>query len=209
MKSRPFGTLLHVSLIACCIFNTTADSYFQGTQKLASPHKQPVTTSSKSVLVCRLGPWRKEGFSPSLQLSNSRNESTTSSEVTNVPEVKKCLDLLRPAKAVFAKYKKRTNTKDWFSFKKRQYRYLHREHCIEEDSEVLSMNSYSSHVNLLPVRAASRADLPNLVLGTFAAGTMPIGKHKLMVLPEMITTLESENNVGRDKSVAPLVNDDA
>ena len=71
------------------------------------------------------------------------------------------------------------------------------------------MNSYSSHVNLLPVQAASRADLPNLVLGTFAAATMPIRKHKLMVLPEMITTLASENNVGRDKSVAPLVNDDA
>jgi hypothetical protein len=144
-----------------------------------------------------------------LQLSDSRNESTTSSEVTNVPEVKKRLDLLRPAKAVFAKYKKRTNAKDWFSFKKRQYHYLRREHCIEEDSEVHSMNSYSSHVNLLPVQNASRADLPNLVLGTFAAATMPIGKHKLMVLPEMITTLASENNVGLDESVALLADDDA
>ena len=125
MKSRPFDTLLHVSLIACCIFNTTAESYFQGTQQLASPHKQPVTTSSESVSASRLVPWRKEGFSPSLQLSDSRNESTTSSEVTNVPEVKKRLDLLRPAKAVFAKYKKRTNTKDWFSFKKRHTRLNH------------------------------------------------------------------------------------
>ena len=71
------------------------------------------------------------------------------------------------------------------------------------------MNSYSSHVNLLPVQAASRADLPNLVLGTFAAATMPIGKHKLMVLPEMITTLASENNVGLDESVALLADDDA
>ncbi len=96
--------------------------------------------------------------------------------------MKKRLDLLCPAKAVFAKYKKRTNAKDWFSFKKRQYRYLHREHCIEEDSEVLSTNSYLSHVNLLPVQAASREDLPNLVLGTLAAPTMPIGKHKLMVM---------------------------
>ncbi len=164
-----------------------------------------MTTSAESVSASRLVPWRKEGFSPSLQLSDSRNESTTSSEETNVPEVKKRLDLLRPAKAVFAKYKMRTK----FSFKKRQYHSLRREHCIEEDSEVHSMNSYSSHVNLLPVQNASRADLPNLVLGTFAAATMPVGKQKLMVLPKLITTLASENNVGIDESVAPLANNDA
>ena len=195
--------------VASSICNTAAESYFQDAQQLASPHKQSVTTLAESVSACRLVPWRKEGFSPSLQLSDSRNESTTSSEETNVPEVKKRIDLLRPAKAVFAKYKKRTNAKDWFSFKKRQYHYLRREHCIEEDSEVHSMNSYSSHVNLLPVQAASRADLPNLVLGTFAAATMPIGKQKLMVLPKLITTLASENNVGIDESVAPLANNDA
>ena len=188
------------------LFNTTAESCFQDAQQLASPHKQSVTASAESVSASRLVPWRKEGFSPSLQLSDSRNESTTSSEETNVLEVKKRLDLLRPAKAVFAKYKKRTNAKDWFSFKKRQYHYLRREHCIEEDSEVHSMNSYSSHVNLLPVQNASRADLPNLVLGTFAAATMPIGKQKLMVLPKLIT---AGNNVGIDESVAPLANIDA
>jgi hypothetical protein len=117
-----------------------------------------------------------------LQLSDSRqsNESASSSDESNVSEAKKRIGLFRPAKAVFAKYKKKTNVKDWFSFKKRQYHHLRREHCVEEDSEVLSMNSYSSHVNLLPVEAAARADLPNLVLGTFAAATMPIGKQKVV-----------------------------
>ncbi len=192
-----------------CIFDTAAESYFQDAQQLANPHQHSATTPAESVSTSRLVPWRKEGFSPSLQLSDSRNESSTSSDEIRAPVVKKRLDLLRPAKAVFAKYKKRSNAKDWFSFKKRQYHYLRREHCIEEDSEVLSMNSYSSHVNLLPVPAASRADLPNLVLGTFAAATMPIGKQKLMVLPKLIATLASEHNVGLDESIAPLANDDA
>lgn len=125
-------------------------------------------------------PWRKAGFSPSLQLSDSRpSESESSTGESIVPVLSKRLDVFRPAKAAFIRYKKNSSVKDWFSFKKRnrQYHHLHRDVSMQEDTDVLSMNSYSSQMNLLPIDAITRADLPNLVLGTFAAATM--ASHKL------------------------------
>lgn len=74
---------------------------------------------------------------------------------------------------------------------------------LQEDSDVLSMNSYSSEMNLLPTQATTRADLPNLVLGTFAAAAVPIRK-QMLALPKLNTTEASENSDEIDESVAPL-----
>jgi hypothetical protein len=185
-----------------------AESYFQDVQQPTSPMQTTIKTSTQSVSnIHAFVPWRKEGFSPSLQLSDDKqsNETATSSEESNPLDARKRLEIFRPAKAVLAKCAKRTNAKDWFSFKKRQYHYLRREHCIEDDSEVLSMNSYSSHVNLLPDKVA-RANLPSLVLGTFAAATMPIGKQK--VFSSQLIVAPSENDDGLGEIVVSLANDD-
>ncbi|KAL3822455.1 hypothetical protein ACHAXA_006883 [Cyclostephanos tholiformis] len=190
--------------------SSLSESYFQDAQQPTSPWQQaaaktPIESVSNNHAFI---PWRKEGFSPSLQLSDDRqsNETATSTTGSNSPDARKRLEFFRPAKAVFAKYTKRTNAKDWFSFKKRQYRYLRREHCIEDDSEVLSMNSYSSHINLLSLTAASRADLPNLVLGTFAAAAMPIGKQHLVSSQPIVAPFENNDEPG--ESLASLANDD-
>ena len=141
-------------------------------------------------------PWRKAGFSPSLQLSDSRpSESESSAGETIIPVSSKRRDVFRPAKAAFTRYKKKSSVKDWFSFKKRnrQYHHLHRDVSMQEDTDVLSMNSYSSQMNLLPVEAITRAELPNLVLGTFAAATMPTGNQQFASL-KLDTTQASENS---------------
>ncbi len=118
-------------------------------------------------------------------MSDSRqsNESDFySTSKSNVPDMKKRFDVIRrPARAVIATYKRRTSIKDWFSFRSsREYHYLHKQDgvaALQEDPEVLSMNSYSSNVRLLPpCEEPERADLPYLVLGTFAAASMPIGQ---------------------------------
>lgn len=88
----------------------------------------------------------------------------------------------RPGKAVIAKYK--GSVKDWFSFwNSRQYHYLHKQDgvsALQEDPEVLSMISYSSNTHLLPPREEERDELPNLVLGTFAAASIPIGQKVIL-----------------------------
>ena len=204
--------IIFISLISrfILVHHITAESYFQDAQQPTSPRQLSLKTSTESVSNRHaFVPWRKEGFSPSLQLSDDKqsNETATSSEESNPPDARKRLEFFRPAKAVLVKFAKRTTAKDWFSFKKRQYHYLRREHYIEDDSEVLSMNSYSSHVNLLPVKAASRANLPNLVLGTFAAATMPIGKQK--AFSSQLIVAPSENDDGLGELVASLANGDA
>lgn len=141
-------------------------------------------------------PWRKAGFSPSLQLSDSRpSESESSTGESIVPVSSKRLDVFRPAKVVFTRYKKNSSVKDWFSFKKRnrQYHHLHRDLSMQEDTDVLSMNTYSSQMNLLPIEAVTRTNLPNLVLGTFAAATMPTGNQQFASL-KLDTTQASENS---------------
>jgi len=152
--------------------------------------------SIESNPVSQFVPWRKAGFSPSLQLSDSRpSESESSAGESIVPVSSKRLDVFRPAKAAFTRYKKNSSVKDWFSFKKRnrQYHHLHRDVSMQEDTDVHSMNSYSSQMNLLPIEAITRADLPNLVLGTFAAATMPTRNQQFASL-KLDTTQASENS---------------
>ena len=152
--------------------------------------------SIESNPVSQFVPWRKAGFSPSLQLSDSRpSESESSAGESIVPVSSKRLDVFRPAKAAFTRYKKNSSVKDWFSFKKRnrQYHHLHRDVSMQEDTDVHSMNSYSSQMNLLPIEAITRADLPNIVLGTFAAATMPTRNQQFASL-KLDTTQASENS---------------
>ena len=152
--------------------------------------------SIESNPVSQFVPWRKAGFSPSLQLSDSRpSESESSAGESIVPVSSKRLDVFLPAKAAFTRYKKNSSVKDWFSFKKRnrQYHHLHRDVSMQEDTDVHSMNSYSSQMNLLPIEAITRADLPNLVLGTFAAATMPTRNQQFASL-KLDTTQASENS---------------
>jgi hypothetical protein len=132
--------------------------------------------------------------------SKQSSDSDAYSSKSNVPEMKKRFDLIRrPAKAI-AKYKRRTSVKDWFSFRNssRQYHHLHKQDgvvsALQEDPEVLSMHSYSSNVRLLPpCEEMERADLPNLVLGTFAAASMPIGQR--VTLPQLFIATSSSDGV--------------
>ena len=127
-------------------------------------------------------------------MSDSRQSNESE---TNVPKRKKRFEVIRrPAKAIIAKYKSRTSIKDWFTFRSsRQYHYLHKQDgvvALQEDPEVLSMNSYSSNVRLLPpCEESERADLPYLVLGTFAAASMPIGQK--VALPKLLITTSFAN----------------
>ena len=118
-----------------------------------------------------------------------------------------------PAKALFAKFRKKTTAKDRFSFNHRQYHHLNKGNiALQEDPSVVSMKSYSSHVHLLPPHmAAARADLPNIVLGTFAAATMPVKQQKshMIMSPKQPTSsiVESSsppNNDQGKKLAAPL-----
>ena len=166
-----------------------SESFFQEGSSFIQPQSITMSTDSDSTSHHReesFVPWRKEGFSSSLQLSDSRagSESASSSADFNAPESNKVLGLARPFKSLFAKYRKKAKSKNWRSTKHKQYHHLNRAHvvalsdvAISEDGEVASMErSWSSNTNLLPPLAVSRTDfLPNLVLGTWAAASMPIG----------------------------------
>lgn len=177
----------------------TAESYFQDGSSLRQ--QKSVASSTKSNSTNPFVPWRSEGFISS-RMSDSRQSSDSDaySSKSNVPEMKKRFDLIRrPAKAI-AKYKRRTSVKDWFSFRSnsRQYHHLHKQDgvvsALQEDLEVLSMHSYSSNVRLLPpCEEMERADLPNLVLGTFAAASMPIGQR--VTLPQFFIATSSSDGV--------------
>jgi len=183
--------LLHSTFCSQIIYSNrllqyTAESYFQDGSFLRQ--QKSVASSTKSASTNPFVPWRSEGFISS-RVSDSRqsNESDApSSSKSNVPEMKQRFNLIRrPAKAVISKYK--GSVKDWFSFRNsRQYHYLHKQDgvsALQEDPEVLSMISYSSNTHLLPPREEERDELPNLVLGTFAAASIPIGQK--VVLPTL------------------------
>lgn len=187
--------LLHISLL-----RFTAESYFLDGSSLRQ--QQSVASSAKSTSTSPFVPWRSEGFISS-RTSDSKhsNESDVySSSKSNVPEMKKRFDVIRrPAKAVFAKYKRRTGAKDWFSFRSsRQYHYLNKQDgvaALQDDQEVLSLNSYSSNAHLLPPSEESeKHDMPTFVLGTFAAASMPIGQK--VPLPFVATSSATEVNDG-------------
>ena len=119
-------------------------------------------------------PWREEGFSSSAGLSDETSEggSVTSMGSFDAPETRRLLYSLHRVKALFAKVGKKTKAKAWFSHRQDQHIAFKGHAALQEDASV-TMKSYSS-VHLLPQCVAdTRTNLPNLVLGTFAAATMP------------------------------------
>lgn len=132
-------------------------------------------------------PWRREGFT-SLQLSDNGQSASSecSSESGSIEHWGLNLSLAttrhfvasRPIRSVFASCK--AGIKGFF--KRKQYQHLNKELGLHEDPSVVSMQSFSSQLNLLPPDETDNAvfGLPNLVLGTFAAATIPM---KAQTLP--------------------------
>lgn len=156
----------------------TAESYFHEDSMLrAGPNSTSTASGSTSrdpssadnVFV----PWRKEGWTSSVKLSDMQSNESGSAQ-SSPALASKSRRGLKSVKALVAKCRNKTRVKDWFSFKHRQYQHLN--FALQEDPSVVSMKSYSSHANLLPTQmAAPRAEFtPSIVLGTFAAATVSV-----------------------------------
>ncbi|KAL9184095.1 LOW QUALITY PROTEIN: hypothetical protein ACHAXT_002181 [Thalassiosira profunda] len=170
-----------------------SESYFQEGSSFIQP--QSVTTSTHSASTSRdrsssndiFVPWRREGFNSSLRLSDSKHSDSSSScaESIHVPAPQRKLALIRPAKSLLAK--KKTRAKHWFSstFRNSHYQHLNKGIALQEDPSVISMKSnYSGHQLLLPhAMAPTMPNVPpNLVLGTFAAATLPLNAPRAVPL---------------------------
>ena len=150
-----------------------------------------------------------------LWYSKQSNGSLSLVESNDAPGPRTGLRSIRPAKALFAKFRKKTTAKDRFSFNHRQYHHLNKGNiALQEDPSVVSMKSYSCHVHLLPPHmTAARADLPNVMLGTFAAATMPVKQQKShMMSPKQpknstVEYVSPPNNDDGGKLAAPVVSD--
>jgi len=188
-------------------FNASAssilsESYFKEDSYLIQEHSVTSSASASSRYTGEKAPfenqvfvpWRKEGFSPSLRLSDSKQSDESLSSVESNGGAGQMIKLrsFRPAKSLFAKFRKKTKAKDWFSFNRRQYQHLKGNFALQEDPSVVSMSgSYSSHVHLLPLHMnGTRADSPHIMLGTFAAAAMPLDLHS----PKQPSVSNTSNN---------------
>ena len=164
-------------------------------------------------------PWRKQGFDTSLQFSDGQSDSAISSSVASYTvRTETTSGIGSSFKALLSKYKKKTLTRGLRSMlKHKQYHHMNREHhivALQEDSEVASMaRSYSSHMNLLPYKANTKVELPNHVLGTFAAAAMspfkPPSKLSAMVVESKFSPEPMESVVEVDSHRSSNDDDDS
>lgn len=125
-------------------------------------------------------PWRKGGFSSTYQPSDGKQsgESACSSQSTRMEQWDSCrlTGSKQSSVALFARpvrfllLRVKSNVKGWF--KRQQYQNLNGR--LHEDPSVISMQSYSSKMQLLPSPYTPLFGLPNLILGTWAAATIPV-----------------------------------
>ena len=164
-------------------------------------------------------PWRKQGFDTSLQFSDGQSDSAISSSVASYTvRTETTSGIGSSFKALLSKYKKKTLTRGLRSMlKHKQYHHMNREQhivALQEDSEVASMaRSYSSHMNLLPYKANTKVELPNHVLGTFAAAAMspfkPPSKLSAMVVESKFSPEPMESVVEVDSHRSSNDDDDS
>ena len=147
----------------------------ESNEKVEGERHLPRETPAEEVLI----PWRKGGFSPAFQPSDGKqsSESTYSSHSVYmerhwgtgsviVPRQNLPLQPLWSA----VKHMRRV-TRNFF--KRKQYQHLNER--LREDQSVISMKSYSSDIQLLPSPSnAPVFGLPGLLLGTWAAATIPL-----------------------------------
>eukprot|EP00804_Cyclotella_cryptica_P015296 CCRYP_005407-RB/>CCRYP_005407-RB protein AED:0.31 eAED:0.31 QI:300/1/1/1/1/1/4/241/1227 len=148
-----------------------------------SPHLAPIINESAEKHVTpadeALIPWRKGGFSSSYQPSDSKKSggSACSSQSTCIEQWESCHRtpsnknvalFIRPVRCFRQSVK--SIIKGWF--KRKKYQTLNGR--LHEDPSVISMQSYSSNIQLLPAPYTPLFGLPNLILGTWAAATIPV-----------------------------------
>ena len=160
-------------------------------------------------------PWRKQGFDTSLQFSDGQSDSAISSSVASYTvRTETTSGIGSSFKALLSKYKKKTLTRGLRSLKHKQYHHMQHIVALQEDSEVASMaRSYSSHMNLLPYKANTKVELPNHVLGTFAAAAMlpfkPPSKLSAMVVESKFSPEPMESVVEVDSHRSSNDDDDS
>ena len=152
-----------------------------------------------------LVPWRRGGFSTSLKSSDGGPEGSECSKSFYMHQLHKSqfnskqgsVLLIRPLGNLLKSVKAGFN--GWF--KKKSY------HDLLEDPSVISMQSYSSKIHLLPRASDAPAfGLPGLILGTFAAASMPVEKRSALVPSKEMdveTGLDSVDHLNKSGEAEP------
>lgn len=148
-----------------------------------------------------LVPWRRGGFSSVFQPSDGKqSEESESFRSVYVEHISEMLSpkqsSARPVHAVFKRAK--SMMKGWFKYTK----YQHLNEWIHEDPSVVSMRSYSSHIQLLPTSHQPSSPvfgMPGLLLGTWAAAAIPTEASR----SSMLCSDEQDLKIGGNVDSAP------
>jgi hypothetical protein len=146
------------------------------------------STCEEALLV----PWRRGGFSCAFKTSDGKPSEESESSRSFYMENWARKDFISPRQSsrthpVHSLFKRaKVVVQSWFKHK--QYQNLNGR--LHEDLSVISMQSYSSSVQLIPTpRSGEAFGLPELLLGTWAAATIPVGAPKRS---PMARSLESD-----------------
>lgn len=185
-KQRQFFFDLYTSVLSSSSGSNQVSTYSLGVGGRCESELKHVAIPPSGALVSSpdemqevLVPWRRGGFSGAFRTSDGKQSEESESSRSFYIEQWASKDILsskqishtHPVRSLFKRAK--VMMQRWFKHK--QYQSLNGR--LHEDLSVISMQSYSSNMNiqLLPNPRSSEAfALPGLILGTWAAATIPI-----------------------------------